>query len=89
MHSVDKSQSSGECYNYHLYSVHVLIGYYLITGSLHLISMCAYLTDFMVFMSKNVSTNSCHYLRRVNVSYQGEIYTCRPIVDTAAVHTSC
>ena len=28
---------------------------------------------FVIFMSKNPSTNCCHHLRRVNVSYQGEI----------------
>ena len=28
---------------------------------------------FVIFISKNLSTNLCHNLRRVNVSYQGEI----------------
>ena len=28
---------------------------------------------FVIFISKNLSTNLCHHLRMVNVSYQGEI----------------
>ena len=28
---------------------------------------------FVIFISKNLSTNLCHHLRRVNVRYQGEI----------------
>ena len=28
---------------------------------------------FVIFMSKNLSTNLCHHLWRVNLSYQGEI----------------
>ena len=28
---------------------------------------------FVIFMSKNLSTNYCYSLRRVNISYQGKI----------------
>ena len=54
MHSMDKSQSSGEFYH-HLYWAHVLIRHYLTTGrsmrllkNMHLISICAYEPDFTV-----------------------------------------
>ena len=40
---------------------------------------------FVIFMSKNLS-NLCHRLRRVNVSYEGEISILTYLVCTAAVH---
>ncbi len=46
------------------------------------VAQCAFLVPqvkncqspvFVIFMSKNLSTNYCRSLQRVNVSYQGEI----------------
>ncbi len=46
------------------------------------VAQCAFLVPqvengqcpvFVIFMSKNLSTNYCRSLRRVNISYQGEI----------------
>ncbi len=53
------------------------------------VAQCAFLVPrvencqspvFVIFMSKNHSTNYCRSLRRVNISYQGEItFTYRPL----------
>ena len=37
------------------------------------VQIAAVKSNFVIFMSENLSVNLCCHLRRVNVSYQGEI----------------
>ena len=60
------------------------------------VTQCAFLVPqvencqspvFVMFMSKNLSTNLCHHLQRVNVSNQGKISLCFDLPSLYSRHT--